>query len=303
MRPSSSFFTPAPADARPRPISTGRETFLTTVTWDDAGWPVFNNNQSIAPTSPGLYNVSDPLASTSFFDDFTSNTLDLGYYFLRTPQIAFHNLLEGSLRLQGTPFALGDRETPSLLLRKQTAFNQRFETVLDFVPDSSKEEAGLTVFYSDFYHQDIAVTQCPATSSSSFNSSAVEPRTFGNSTRCIVNRLTYGNNGTGLVVANATQTFSTFFPISDGPVKLAIQSENTRYSFGYSQGSADNLTWVGAIDSIWLYSAPPGCVLLICLALGLGADSSLIFQIRSLQGHSLRRLRAGWRSKHVRQSS
>lgn len=152
------------------------------------------------------------IVSLPHFSSTTSSpTPSIWIILFRTPQIALHSLLDGSLRLQGTPFALGDRAL-SLLLHKQPAFKQLFETVLDFVPQSSKEEAGLTVFYSDFYHQDIAVTQCPTNSSASSSSSELRP--YGNSTRCIVNRLSSGNNGTTLVFANATQTFSTIFPIS-----------------------------------------------------------------------------------------
>ena len=94
---------------------TGRETFLFPVKWID-GWPTFNNSQPLGLTGPGLYTHS--IESTSFEDDFSSTSLDLGYYHLRTPYLRFWSLVDrpGWLRLQGGAFTLGDREQPSLLL-------------------------------------------------------------------------------------------------------------------------------------------------------------------------------------------
>ena len=238
----------------------GRETFLAPVTWDADGWPVFNGNVSIGETGPGLYNLSDPLAATSFHDAFDSTELNLSYYFLRTPRVAFHSVVDGKLRIQGSPFSVGNRESPALLMRKQTAFNQHFETVLDFVPETAKQEAGLTIFYSDIQHSEIGITLCPSAGSLPANATLLGNPT--NTTRCVVNRLIYSNNGTGIALANATVAVTSYHPIdADGPVKLAIQSENTRYSFGFTQGDLNStVTYVGTIDSLQLYLAPPGCV-------------------------------------------
>nr|XP_031859688.1 uncharacterized protein CI109_004963 [Kwoniella shandongensis]KAA5526760.1 hypothetical protein CI109_004963 [Kwoniella shandongensis] len=222
----------------------GRETFLFPVTWTDDGWPVFNNNQSIGLVGPGLYNRT--LDWSSFHDSYDSDKLDESYYYLRTPYAPIYSLTArpGYLRLHGTPISLGDRDTPSILLRKQTAFNQLFETSLEFEPDSPKQEAGMTAFYSDFFHQDIAVTQCPS----------------GNGSRCVVWRWVVNNNATAtspVVIGNATNVTTQYYPIPAGPVKLAIKAEETRYNFGYAV-NGEEVSYVGSIDSVWVYSAPVG---------------------------------------------
>lgn len=93
----------------------GRETFLFPITWDDSiKWPTFNHNNSIALVEPGLYNAS--LSSTSYYDNFSKSSLDLGYYFLRTPYSTFWELGKNLLTLWGTAISIGDRDTPSLIL-------------------------------------------------------------------------------------------------------------------------------------------------------------------------------------------
>ncbi|KAL8283816.1 hypothetical protein RQP46_005248 [Phenoliferia psychrophenolica] len=246
----------------------GRETFLYPVTWQD-GWPIFNDKQSIGLDGPGIYNLSSK--STSYFDDFSSDILDIGYYYLRTPYLRFWSLLDrpGWLRLQGGPFTLGDREQPSLLLRKQTALHQLWETVLDFNPNSTKQEAGIVVFYSDFYYQSIGVTLCPAPAlgNSSYSTTNISVPLYDTNplgdAACIVHRQIIGNNATAespIVLANATVTTLSYFPIdgSTDQIKLAIQGEDVRYSFGWAPNPSTNITWVGAVDSIWLASAPIG---------------------------------------------
>lgn len=173
----------------------------------------------------------------------------------------------------------------SIVRRKQTAFNQLFTTELEFSPNLHTEEAGITVFYSgvssrsfgaifertlcvdiiphlDFYHSDIGLSLCPSNTTipSYFipSTPTLEP---SNSPRCIFLRTIYANNGTAASVVNLNATVITtnYFSIEvTGPVKLGIQGDNVRYSFGWGVPGATNLTWVGAIDSIWLYSAPPG---------------------------------------------
>ena len=63
---------------------------------------------------------------------------------MRTPYSPFYSLSTrpGYLRIWGEPTALGDRDTPALLLRKQNAFSQLFETTVEFTPSTTQEEAG-----------------------------------------------------------------------------------------------------------------------------------------------------------------
>lgn len=107
------------------------------------------------------------------------------------------------------------------------------------------ETTGATVWYSDFYHDDIFITQCPTSQSS-------------NSSRCIGYRSILANNGTGVTLANATSATTQYFSVPEGLVTLAIKAEDVRYSFGYNMSGGET-TWVGSLDSIWLFTAPAGC--------------------------------------------
>lgn len=134
----------------------GRETFLFPVTWEDE-WPVYNHGQPISEHIAGVLFDKSPV--TAYSNDFTAPMLDLGFYFLRTPYKTFHSLTArpGYLRLNANAFALGDRDNPALILRKQTSYDETFETALDFAPRSNLTEAGVTIFYSDLLHNDIGV--------------------------------------------------------------------------------------------------------------------------------------------------
>jgi hypothetical protein len=64
----------------------------------------------------------------------------------------------GHLRLYGSCYALSSAEAPTLFLRKQTAFQQRFNAVLDFMPTRAGYEAGIVLWYSLFSYASIGVT-------------------------------------------------------------------------------------------------------------------------------------------------
>ena len=120
---------------------------------------MFNHGQPLSTEISGV--LTDQSHLSDFYDDFTSETLDISYYFLRTPYKTFYSLTArpGFLRLNGNSYAVGDRDNPALLLRKQTSYEETFETVLDgFTPATNLTEAGATIFYGDFAHNDIAVT-------------------------------------------------------------------------------------------------------------------------------------------------
>lgn len=135
----------------------GRETFLFPITWS-AGWPVINAGQPIAQHLPGVLHDKSPLQP--FADEFTAPTLDPSFYFLRTPYKPFHSLRArpGFLRLSANAYAVGDRDVPALLLRKQTSYEETFEVLMDFAPGGNAlAEAGVSIFYGDFLHNEIGV--------------------------------------------------------------------------------------------------------------------------------------------------
>ncbi|KAL4919274.1 concanavalin A-like lectin/glucanase domain-containing protein, partial [Aspergillus aurantiobrunneus] len=156
-----------------------RETFLVPVDWVD-DWPVVNGGRTITLTddSPLLYHYSAPI---DWRDDFTSPTLQLGWYRKNTPVKKDYTLLpptqaqsdpstengcgtgtgNGTLRLHGAPYTLSTPSCPTLFLRKQTARFCLWETKLRFFPDSVNVEAGTVVYLNYFTQVSIGIRLDP----------------------------------------------------------------------------------------------------------------------------------------------
>ncbi|EKM76355.1 hypothetical protein AGABI1DRAFT_45059 [Agaricus bisporus var. burnettii JB137-S8] len=134
----------------------GRETFLFPVKWVD-GWPVFNNGR---PLEAHIEEAKKPDSESFYYNNFKSHTLDNSFYFLRTPYAPFHALLpSGSLEIKPNSYAIGDRDSPAMILRKQTSHQEVFETELEFSePRTRLEEAGISIFYGDSLHNEVGVT-------------------------------------------------------------------------------------------------------------------------------------------------
>ncbi|KAJ7688997.1 glycosyl hydrolase [Mycena rosella] len=220
----------------------GRETFLFPVTWEN-GWPVFNGGNPLSEHIEGVLQDKSPLVA--YLNDFTSHTLDLAFYFLRTPYKAFHSLTArpGYLRLNANSFALGDRDSPALLLRKQTSYEETFETELDFAAPTNLTEAGVTIFYSDLLHNDLGIVG------------------DGDGGRQIVTRTNVQGVQVGpwaLVYTNSTITTVAYHPLTtaSGPIRFKIVGNSTSYSLGYAEGSSTEFIFPTKIDSV-LLSVPP----------------------------------------------
>ncbi|KAJ3776089.1 glycoside hydrolase family 43 protein [Lentinula raphanica] len=237
-------------------IQLGRETFLFPVTFDTEGWPVFNHGLSLSTEIPGV--LANKSHLSLFHDTFDSKTLQDSYYFLRTPYKPFHSLTArpSFLRLFANSYAPGDRDNPAMILRKQTSYEETFETVLDsFLPESNLTEAGITVFYGDFAHNDIGVV---GTGSED-----------GGGGRVVVTRTLRPAEQVGpwaLTTTNSTVTTVTYTPLStkSGPVKLVIVGNSTSYSLGFAEGSSDDpdtdsfgeITYTATFDSVFLSVMP-----------------------------------------------
>lgn len=159
----------------------GRETFLATVEWTDAGWPIVNKRQPIAVagmSGPDLYTMPAEFAHrfefkegrgesglylSQFCDlDLTSSVLhehflaeDLyldGWYHLRTPLKLEQDAVSrpGCLTLWGGPYTLEVDECPSMLLQKQPDFHCSWSFALDFASANPGSCAGTTVWWSRY---------------------------------------------------------------------------------------------------------------------------------------------------------
>lgn len=157
----------------------GRETNMVPVTWKD-GWPIFNEGMTSPVYVPALYNLTRP---TSWVDEFkTGNSLDLGWYQLRTPLKKDYTLTERKnyLRIYGNAYNLTQPVAPSLYLRKQTSLNMVFSTKLEFTPKrivNATSEAGVVLWLNEASHQSFGVTLC----------------SDGSGNRCLVSRIYSGN--------------------------------------------------------------------------------------------------------------
>ncbi|KXN83251.1 Beta-xylosidase [Leucoagaricus sp. SymC.cos] len=223
----------------------GRETFLSPVDWID-GWPVFNNDQPLSEevlshddvnvTSPSSAPASDDSARKSdaaYFNDFTSRSLDNTFYTLRTPYAPFHSFTSSSLQLRPNAYAPGDRDSPAMFLRKQTAHNETFETELHFPsPRTNLEEAGIGILYGDMLHNEVGVSGPPE-----------------------------GQTGRFVVVRTVTLNKQTnYMPLSSttGPVKLRVQATPLEYALSFSEGSSGQWTEVARFDGSVLCIPPAG---------------------------------------------
>ncbi|TDZ20872.1 Non-reducing end alpha-L-arabinofuranosidase BoGH43A [Colletotrichum orbiculare MAFF 240422] len=209
----------------------GRETFLCPVTWDEDGWPIFNNNEPITEYMPDvLYDLDRPKV---WRDDFDGGLVDKSYYYLRTPYKDFKDFESnpGKLRIKGNVYTLSHRETPAALLRKQVDINTTFSTELSSSsPETWRQEAGASIYLSIHYHDEIAVT-------------------YSNDTgeRAIVVHTRTGPEAT------LNTTYVEDEDVANGlPVKLFIEAKDTGYRLGYSTGCAPR--WLASVENKWLQS-------------------------------------------------
>ncbi|GMG26073.1 unnamed protein product [Aspergillus oryzae] len=139
----------------------GRETFLSPVTWKD-GWPVINNRRPIL-LSESFGDTPDQSTPDIWIDNFEGSTLDNRWYQLRTPYTENFILREkGGIIFRPNVYSLSERDVPAAILRKQTSLNMTFTAEL--LPIRSElrqsETVGISVYLSEFQHQNIGVRGC-----------------------------------------------------------------------------------------------------------------------------------------------
>ncbi|KAL4742679.1 glycosyl hydrolase [Aspergillus similis] len=248
----------------------GRETFLGPVTWEN-NWPVVNSKRRItlAIDSPHLYHYA---ASAEWRDDFTSDTLQLGWYRKNTPLKKDYALLStqpdrntrtnGSLRLLGAPYTLSTPSCPTLFLRKQSARYCTWETKLRFFPDSVNVEAGTAVYLNYFTFISMGIRL----SSSHAETKERSLEDVGEKERKRIIRFTPSNtHKTPGFSSNAVD-----FPLvsSTSAVVLRIECGDS-YRFGFREVRADadtdpgakqpemrDVQWVGEVSNRALVEAP-----------------------------------------------
>jgi alpha-N-arabinofuranosidase len=185
----------------------GRETFLAPVEWNEEGWPVVNGNGTVdLIMDSNNLNVKQSLADT-FEGNFDNSILDYQWNFVGNPYEDMYSLTErnGYLRIYGSEITLNDVGSPSFIGKRQQHFNCKVETLLDFKPENTNEEAGFTVIMDEKHHYEIAVV--------------------GNiKNRKIIVRRTIGKLSS--IVAEEV--------IADGAIKLEISADMGEYHFKYA---------------------------------------------------------------------
>ena len=138
----------------------GRETFLAPVRWED-DWPIVSPGTGRIEFSypvPDLPECLWPTASAC--DNFDRPVLASQWNFLRTPRDGFWSLSErpGYLRLRLRPERLSEHVSPSFVGRRQQHMHFTAQTVLEFVPQSVHECAGLALVQNSDFHFCLVVT-------------------------------------------------------------------------------------------------------------------------------------------------
>ncbi|MEO3858838.1 glycoside hydrolase family 43 protein [Acrocarpospora sp. B8E8] len=124
----------------------GRETFLTSVHWED-DWPVYDLVQPEMP-APALPTHRWPAEPAC--DHFDGPRLSPAWNHLRTPREPYWSLADSRLTLSLRPQTLTEWGNPSLIARRQQHMDFAAHTVLEFQPQGG-ESAGLALIQNDEY--------------------------------------------------------------------------------------------------------------------------------------------------------
>lgn len=250
----------------------GRETFLAPVTWEN-NWPVVNSKRRItlAIDTPHLYHYT---SSVEWRDDFTSHTLQLGWYRKNTPLKKDYALLacstqpdqnpriSGGLRLLGAPYTLSTPSCPTLFLRKQTARYCTWETKLRFFPDSVNVEAGTAVYLNYFTFVSIGIRLDPS------QAETEEPRSLDNGKKESKRIIRFTPSNTHITPGFSSKAVDFQLSSSTSAVVLRIEcGDSYRFGFREVQTDADTVPgakqpetgevqWVGEVSNRALVEAP-----------------------------------------------
>lgn len=136
-------------------FNTGRETFLVPMRWEEDGWPMVDNEEGrvrVWERWPHLKeNKVLPICGA---DQFEEEQLSWCWNTIHPPGEPFYSLSErkSCLRLYLRPQTMEEICCPAFVGRRQQHKSFLAKTVLEFVPESEKEECGLALVQDDRYH-------------------------------------------------------------------------------------------------------------------------------------------------------
>jgi xylan 1,4-beta-xylosidase len=138
----------------------GRETFLVPVRWED-DWLIVSPGTGCVEFEYPVPNLPEHIWElTPPRDDFDARGLAYPWNFLRTPREEFYSLTErrSFLRLRLRPQQLTEQVSPSFVGRRQQHINFAAETLMEFMPQSVAECAGLVLVQNNNFHFRFIVT-------------------------------------------------------------------------------------------------------------------------------------------------
>ncbi|CRK18282.1 hypothetical protein BN1708_012318 [Verticillium longisporum] len=225
----------------------GRETFMVRVDWED-DWPVFNLGRNVSLQTVGRDSVEKKAVADEsgikWKADLSRPDLELGWYHKNTPIKQCYSLTErpGYLRLHGNCYELTSPESPALLLRKQTSFNETFRVNISFQPSRLGYESGVTLWWNQYSHASIGIA-------------AVANPNGGGLVQTIVAREPTGKNGdlkTTYPLLNTGKRLDT-----SKPIHLSIEARPKDYTLSFSSG--DDGTSVSCTSEALTIAPPVGC--------------------------------------------
>ena len=209
----------------------GREAFLAPVEWDDNGWPIIGNNGTIELQMQAHLPQPHPLPAPATRDDFDQPVLGVQWNTLRNAPDGAWSLMEtpGCLTLHGNSATLNDISAPAFIGRRQCHWHVRASTRLRFETTVDGDEAGLTCFYQNAYHYEVAIAR---------REGALH----------LLVRRRVGD----LIAVVADQL------APQGPIDLVIDAEKTLYRLGYQVDGKLHVLATGATQHLSCEAAPVG---------------------------------------------
>jgi xylan 1,4-beta-xylosidase len=148
-------------------FNTGRETFMTPVSWEN-GWPVINQGNEEVQYKyliPETGHVTDsPIPFNGNFtirENFTNTKLDPYWLFIRTPSGDKYSIgsQQGGLILKLAPETLNQKSNPAFVGRRQQHLQFEASAALAFQPQNQNEVAGLSAFQNEEHYYLLAKTK------------------------------------------------------------------------------------------------------------------------------------------------
>jgi xylan 1,4-beta-xylosidase len=149
-------------------FNTGRETFLLPVDWVDE-WPVIlESGKKVAMKENSSHNLNER-GNNDFFsagnflvrDDFSGNSLDLYWNFIRTPEGDWYALENDELKIGFKPVSFREKKNPAFIGRRQQHKDFTVSAGIRIFPENQNDRAGLVCFRTEAnnYFLGVAVEQ------------------------------------------------------------------------------------------------------------------------------------------------